>query len=353
MRVFRFIITTAFLAIFFISCSSTSTLTMGGVLEPARINVPNDVVKVGLINRSLPSEGNKTVDKIDKILSLEGLNLDKEGAEAAVSGLYDELTALNRFESVKILDDIEVQKKGLGGVFPAALSWQDVEKICEENGGVDALLSLEMYDTGTKVDFETTMINIPNNLGIKANVPGHKVTLFTTIKNGWRVYNPNQKIVLDEIVENHQVVSHGEGINPMKAVEAIIGRKEAVIQTSTNLGSAYASDLRPLRRRVTREYFVRGGTDNFKIAQRRAQTGDWDGAADLWEREVQNPDMKIAGRACYNMAIINEINGDLNKAMEWASRSYADYDISNALRYVNILKHRMSEQRLLDKQLAR
>lgn len=79
MRVFRFIITTAFLAIFFTSCSSTSTLTMG-VLEPARINVPNDVVKVGLINRSLPSEGNKTVDKIDKILSLEGLNLDKEGA---------------------------------------------------------------------------------------------------------------------------------------------------------------------------------------------------------------------------------------------------------------------------------
>lgn len=349
MSTFRFLLTTAFLTMIFTSCSSTSTLTMG-VLEPARINVPNDVVKVGLINRSLPSEGNKTVDKIDKILSLEGLNLDKEGAEAAVSGLYDELTAINRFESVTVLDDIEVQKKGLG-VFPAALSWQDVEKICEENG-VDALLSLEMYDTDTKVNFETKMINIPNNLGIKANVPGHKVTLFTTIKNGWRVYNPNHKIVLDEIVENHQVVSHGEGINPMKAVEAIIGRKEAVLQTSTNLGSAYASDLRPLRRRVTREYFVKG-TDNFKIAQRRAQTGDWDGAADLWEREVQNPDMKIAGRACYNMAIINEINGDLNKAMEWASRSYADYEISNALRYVNILKNRISEQRILDKQLAR
>ncbi|MBC6999172.1 DUF6340 family protein [Cytophaga sp. FL35] len=349
MSAFRILLTTAFLTMIFTSCSSTSTLTMG-VLEPARINVPNDVVKVGLINRSLPSESNKTVDKIDKILSLEGLNLDKEGAEAAVSGLYDELTAINRFESVKVLNDIEVQKKGLG-VFPAALSWQDVEKICEENG-VDALLSLEMYDTDTKVNFETKMINIPNNLGIKANVPGHKVTLFTTIKNGWRVYNPNHKIVLDEIVENHQVVSHGEGINPMKAVEAIIGRKEAVLQTSTNLGSAYASDLRPLSRRVTREYFVKG-TDNFKIAQRRAQTGDWDGAADLWEREVQNPDMKIAGRACYNMAIINEINGDLNKAMEWASRSYADYEISNALRYVNILKHRMSEQRILDKQLAR
>ena len=63
--------------------------------------------------------------------------------------------------------------------------------------------------------------------------------------------------------------------------------------------------------------------------------------------------MKIAGRACYNMAIINEINGDLNAAMDWASKSYTDYDISNALRYVNILKNRLANKRIIDHQLAR
>ncbi|WP_072994939.1 DUF6340 family protein [Pseudozobellia thermophila] len=331
------------------SCTSTSTLTMG-VLEPARISVPSNVTKVGLINRSIPSAGNKTVDQIDRILSLEGLNLDREGAESAITGLYDELSAYNRFENVVIIEDIEIQRKGLG-VFPAALGWEAVQQICDEFD-VDVLLSLEFYDTDTKATYESTMVTVPNNLGIKATIPGHKVTLNTEIKNGWRVYDPRQKYILDEYVENNRIASVGEGVNPIKAVEAIIGRKEAVLQTSNNLGNRYGRNLMPLRKRVTREYFVRG-TDNFKIAQRRAQTGDWEGAAQLWEKEVRNPDAKIAGRACYNMAIINEINGDLEKAMEWASKSYADYEITNALKYVNILKYRMAEQQRLDEQLSR
>lgn len=330
-------------------CASTSTLTMG-VLEPARIHVPSNASKVGLINRSIPSAGNKTVDQLDKILSLEGLHLDKEGAESALTGLYDELSGYNRFENVVIIDDIEIQRKGLG-VFPAALGWEAVKQICDEFD-VDVLLSLEFYDTDTKASYESTMVTVPNNLGIKANIPGHKVTLNTEIKNGWRVYDPSQKYILDEYVENNHIVSVGEGVNPVKAVEAIIGRKEAVLQTSAQLGNRYGRNLMPLRKRVTREYFVRG-TDNFKVAQRRAQTGDWDGAAELWEKEVHNTDAKIAGRACYNMAIINEINGDLDKAMEWASKSYADYDIDNALKYVNVLKYRMAEQQRLEEQLSR
>ncbi len=281
---------------------------------------------------------------------MEGLNLDKEGAEAAITGLFDELSRQERFDEIQIIDGIEIQRKGLS-VFPAPLSWEQVQEICG-NAGVDALLSLEMYDTDTKFSYEGTMVTIPNNLGIKASVPGHRVTLNTLIKSGWRVYDLENKLLLDEFNETNEVVSIGEGINPVKAVEAVIGRKEAVLQSSTRSGSVYANDLRPLRKRVVREYFVRG-TDNFKVAQRRAQTGDWEGAAQLWEKEVNNPDMKIAGRACYNMAIINEINGDLNAAMDWASKSYTDYDISNALRYVNILKNRLANKRIIDHQLAR
>jgi hypothetical protein len=50
--------------------------------------------------------------------------------------------------------------------------------------------------------------------------------------------------------------------------------------------------------------------------------------------------MKIAGRACYNMAIISEINGDLDKALGWAQKSYEDYNDKLAIRYVRILENR-------------
>ncbi|MDT7830088.1 DUF6340 family protein [Pricia sp. S334] len=319
-------------------------------VEPARITIPSEVAKIGIINRSLPAEANRTVDQIDKILSLEGRNLDKEGAESAVVGLFDELSQNERFETIRIIDSIAIQRKGLG-VFPAALKWEAVNQICEEFD-VDILFSLEFYDTDTTVDYEVGMVSVPNQLGIDVSLPGHKVTLNTVLKNGWRIYDPKNKRLLDEFVSKDHIVSVGQGINPVKAVEAVIGRKEAVLQNSSNLGNLYGLDVRPLRKRISRSYFVRG-TDNFKVAQRRAQTNDWEGAADLWEKELGNKKEKVAGRACYNMAIISEINGNLETALEWASKSYSDYRNKDALRYVHILRNRMVEERLLNQQLSR
>ncbi|WP_273566644.1 DUF6340 family protein [Maribacter halichondriae] len=337
------------IGLLFGACGATNRLTMGAA-EPARITIPSDVMKIGIINRSVPSEGNKTLDQIDKILSLEGLKMDKEGAEAAVAGVQDELTRFVRYESVDIIEDSKVQRKGLG-VFPAALSWQDVDRICEEND-VDLLISLEFYDTDTKADVAAEMVEVPNNFGIKAKVPHTRITLNTVIKNGWRVYYPPTKDILDEVASNNYVTSTGQGINPVKAMEAVVGRKEAVLQNSTYIGNLYGLDTRPKSRRVTRDYFV-SGTDNFVVARRRAQAGDWQGAAQLWEQEVNNPKGKIAGRACYNMAIINEINGDLDAAIDWASRSYSDYGTNEALRYINILRNRVNDERRVDQQLSR
>ncbi len=319
-------------------------------VEPARIHIPSDVVTIGIINRSLPSDDHQSIDKIDKILSLEGLNLDKEGAESAVIGLYDELSQNESFEAITIIDSIANQRKGLG-IFPAALPWETVNQICGEFD-VDILFSLEFYDTDTKVDYELGMVSIPNQLGIDVSLPGHKVTLNTLIKNGWRVYDPKDKRLLDEFVSNDRIVSVGQGINPVKAIEAVIGRKESVIQVSSNLGNLYGKDVRPLRKRISRNYFVRG-TNNFKIAQRKAQTNDWEGAAHLWEKELDNTKEKVAGRAHYNMAIISEINGDLEKALDWASKSYSDYRNKDGLRYVNMLRNRIAEERLLNQQLSR
>ena len=98
-------------------------------------------------------------------------------------------------------------------------------------------------------------------------------------------------------------------------------------------GRDYALRIIPYWLRVSRDYYVRG-TDNFRMARRKAQTGNWDEAAAIWEKETANSNDKVAGRACYNMAIINEINGDLKGAMQWAQKAYENYIIA-ALRYVD------------------
>lgn len=332
-----------------LSCSATNNLTMGAT-EPAIVHLPESIKRIGIINRSLPSEGNQKIDKIDRILSAEGINLDKKGAEAAIIALSEELYRTGKFEEIVILDSIMEIRKGLN-VFPATLSWETIEKLCRSNG-LDAIFSLAFYDTDTKISYKGTIMQLPNNLGIKVPVPGHEVQLNTQINNGWRIYMPFNKQIVDEFTYTDHLVSTGKGINPVKALEAVARRNESVEELSKNIGYAYGSRLSPYKHRISRDYFVRG-TDNFVVAKRRAQTGDWDGAAELWERELNNSKSKIAGRACYNMAIINEINGNLHEAMDWASRAYAEYNNKEALRYLNILKYRASQIEKLEQQASR
>ncbi|MDH5413094.1 MAG: DUF6340 family protein [Flavobacteriaceae bacterium] len=325
------------------SCSSTNLLTLS-VTEPAPVYLPTSIETIGILNRSLPSEKNQTLDNIDKILSMEGKNLDKDGAEKSVLGVLDELKLMNLYTNVKIIDSLNILRTGLG-VFPSPLSWDEIERISTIND-VDAIFELSFFDTDAQIDYKALPVKIKTAIGVDVPVIEHRATIKTLIKTGWRIYDPLNKLIRDEYIIHKNSISQGTGVNPAYAVEAIIGRKEAVLKISKEIGHNYALRTLPYKIRVSRDYFVRG-TDNFKIAKRRAQTGNWHGAAELWEKEVSSSHSKIAGRACYNMAIINEINGDLNKAIEWASISYTDYKNKNALRYINILKRRVKKNRQL------
>lgn len=330
------------------SCSATNSLKLS-VIEPAPVYIPSEIQTIGIIDRSMPTAKNETMDKIDKILSFEGKNLDKDGARQTVVGLFDELVNSDGFYEVKIIDSIDVINPGLG-VFPSALSWETVERICYEND-VDAIFALSFYDTDTKIDYKAIPITIEGPLGLKIPAIENHTKASTIIKAGWRLYDPISKFIRDEYAINEYIEAVGVGINPMKAVEAIvIGRKENILQVSNNIGHSYALRLFPYKIRVERDYYVKG-TNNFEIAKRRAQTGDWDGAAELWELEVTNPKKKVAGRAYYNMAIINEINGDLDKAVDWASKSYTDYENKEALGYMKILKYRIEKNKQLEQQM--
>lgn len=349
MKILNLLAIMAFFSLCLMGCSATNNLTMG-ITEPAPVVLSPDVKTIGIINRSLPSEANEKVDQIDKILSVEGLQLDQHGSEAALQALKTALLNQGIAEEVKILEPNHQINKGLG-IWPATLPWDIVDDLSAQYE-VDAIFSLAFYDTDTRIDYRATSMLLPNNLGIKVAVPAHEITLHTQINNGWRVYDSKQGIIADEFLCNEQVVSVGKGINPVKAYKAIAGRKEAVLQYSTNMGSTYAQRLQPVHRRISREYYVKG-SHKFTVAKRRAQTGDWQGAAALWEQEINNSNPKIAGRAYYNMAIINEINGDLDMAMDWASKAYSDYNNKPALRYLDALKYRSSQIAALERQISR
>ncbi len=312
------------------------------VVEPAPVTIPPHIKNIGVINRSLPTDETKVIDVVDKVLSVEGAKLDKDGAEASIAGLVDELSANNRFDEVKRLNiDFRTPKNGM---FPVPLTWDIVDKICSETGN-DALFSLEIYDTDTKINYANKPAEIKTPFG---NLPAleHKANMETIVKTGWRIYDRQGRAILDEYNLAEAIGYSGKGINPVVAAAGLIGRKDAVNEASNKAGHAYALRLIPYELRVMRDYYVKG-TNNFKIAKRKAQVGNWDEAGVLWEKETGNSNRKVAGRACYNMAIIKEINGDLDNALGWAQKAYEDYNVKLALKYTRILENRRYKTEVL------
>ena len=331
-----------------VSCSATNRLSMT-VTEPAVVSIPKNVKRVGIINRSIAAEGKSGLAKIDAILSAEGLKLDEEGSRAALEGLADRLRGSNRFEAVVILDSLPEAAKGSLRM-PAALTRDVLRGICREYG-LDAIFSLSYFDTATQVNAELGMMEVPNQLGLPIKVPAHRLELRTAIRSGWRIYSPKLPLPLDQFEYEDFIVARGEGTNPVEALNAIAYRKERVLDLSRETGFFHGGRLEPSRVRVGRDYFVRG-SDAFKMGRRLAQTGAWDDAARLWEEEVTHPKGKIAGRAHYNMAIINEINGNLEAAVDWAREAYAVYGNRQALDYLRVLEYRLSQQQRLQAQLS-
>jgi len=344
MRKYIIILTLAFLLV---SCK-TNQLYLN-VTEPAPVTVPAYIKKVGVINRSAPTDETKAIDVIDKVLSLEGDKLDKEGAVESIKGLSEELLNNNRFTEVKVLNDISFKTNKLA-LFPVPLSWEIVEKICNETG-TDALFSLEKFDTDTRISYSNRPVEIKTPLGKLAGLE-HQADMNTIVKTGWRIYDPASKAILDEYIYEDAIVFTGRGINPLLAAGALIGRKDAVNKVSNEAGHGYAMRLIPYRLRVYRDYYVKG-TTNFKIAKRKAQMGNWDEAGELWKKETENPKIKVAGRAVYNMAIISEINGDLDSALGWAQKSYEDYNNKLGIKYVRILENRKYKNEVLKTQEER
>ncbi|MCU0378277.1 MAG: tetratricopeptide repeat protein [Bacteroidales bacterium] len=313
------------------------------VTQPAPVTIAPEIKTVGVIDRSMPTDETEVVDLLEKVLTLEGEDLDIIGSGEAIKGMKEELTANDRFSEVRLLTDTKF-KTSYTGNLPAPLMWEQIDLICRENG-TDALFSMEMYDTDTRINYSTENVRVPTPMG---DIPmlEHIVSMETLVKTGWRIYSPVDRLILDEYIMTESITSTGRGVNPAKAISALLLRKDAVRQVSNKAGHVYAMRLLPYVIRVTRDYYVKG-TDSFKVAQRMAQLGNWNDAAELWEKETTSNDSKVAGRAHYNMAIINEINGDLEAAISWAQKSYEYYKIKPGLDYSRILQNRLNNLELL------
>lgn len=330
------------------ACSTTHQLGIN-TIEPAPVDLSRNIKRIGIINSSIPSERAEYKDRLNQILSSEDKELARQGTDAAINGLFDELAQDKRFEKILLLEDVPEVVKGISPV-PDNNSWNTIESLCRTHE-VDAIFSLAFYDTDTKVSLKKTKMEQRDLMRDLVEVKAHEITLETLIENGWRIYDPQNKEVIDEFTFNDHITSSAKGISPMRALRAITDRKDSVLQKSMNTGSAYGSRLQPSKQVIYRDYYV-SGTENFVQADKLAQTEEYQAAAALWEQEVDHDNPKIRARACHNMAVIYEFRGDVEAAIDWITKALANHNNKLSEQYLQSLEHRKIQQEQLKQQLA-
>jgi hypothetical protein len=122
------------------------------------------------------------------------------------------------------------------------------------------------------------------------------------------------------------------------------------------LGNTFTSKLIPSSQKVERAYYRSNNVYMLK-GEKYLLEGDWLKAAEIYKKETKNKNLNIAAKSSYNMALICEMEGNIDAAIDWLNGSYSFYKKENlryttdCYQYNTLLEIRKKELRRLEKQI--
>ena len=304
------------------------------------------VKKIAVTNRSLPAKGEGLNNVVEGFLSGEGIQQDRESSENCIMGFVNTIASSPRFTVVR---PAGLDLRGTGTkAWPVPLDWTEVEKICKENNA-DALITLETFDSDNQ--HRSAVRKVTRKIdGVDKEVDEFTEFLDVYVDAGWRVYDPKTKAVIDQSTFRDMKGFDAHDWTPDGARRKLPHQRAATNEAGLFAGTRYAARISPVWVKVSRTYYIKGH-DDFKLAKNKVRTSDWEGAMTLWEKHTGDSDEKIAGYACYNMALGCEVNGKLSDALNWAKKSYEIYPKSSSRAYINVITQRQVDAKRLDEQL--
>ena len=330
----------------FLSCGVTHKVSVPA-WEPAPVDLAREIKRIGIINQSEQLEDPGQLTGVEAWVAHSDEELSESAKRAALDALYNQLLDDSRFDKILILP--EQQNSAAFAISDINdIPWDEMVVLCKQYE-VDALFALAFHETDTEISIKRAKIKQKDLVRDIYTVKGHELRLETLIENGWRIYDPFKKEILDEISINNQIVSRGEGEDPYLAFENIEDRRDSILVAGKEAGIKFGARLNPYEETIWRPYYAKG-TENLEKADSLARVEEWKDAAKLWEKDLSHPSPKIRSRAYFNMAVVNELHGDLKTAMDWATKSYDIHDSKFTARYLDDLYHRMSRLSLIEEQ---
>jgi Family of unknown function (DUF6340) len=315
------------------------------LLQPASYVYPDYIKKVAILDRSVSNDAKK--NKVEEAVTMEIYNQDEQAVRRLTEGLMDACSEYNLYQMERINE--RYAGGGKKSVFPKPLTWDEVSALCKKYQA-DAILAIEIFDS----DFIlANPAQIVKQAVEGALIPGNGVNLngVAVINFGIRLYDPASKKIADEYQVSNRMNINAGAYSVQDVVNYALNKVDAVNQAGYYAGRTYGERITPSYYSVVREFYnkPRKNTD-LRSGVRKSEVADWNGAIESWTRAL-NARRKIAGRAAFNIAVGWEVLGDIEKAKEWASTSYTDYNDKMAKDYYDQLVYRQREEAIIKRQI--
>jgi len=315
------------------------------LLKPAEIVYPDYIRKVAILDRSASEDVQR--NKAEEAMTLEIYKQDERAVRRLTEGLMDACSAFNLYQLERI--DERYTRSGKKAVFPKPLTWDEVSALCEKHQA-DAILAIEIFDSDFIV---TNPAQIIKQTIEGVIISGRGIDLYgiATINFGIRLYDPVSKMIADEYQGTHRMNINAGAYSVQDVINYVLNKVEAVNQAGYYAGQLYGERISPSSYSVVREFYnkPKKNTD-LRTGVRRSEVADWNGAIESWTRAL-DARRKIAGRAAYNIAVGWEVLGEIEKAKEWASMAYTEYNEKMAKEYYDQLVYRQREEAIMRRQM--
>ncbi|MEI6754187.1 MAG: DUF6340 family protein [Paludibacter sp.] len=336
----------AFGVVFFSSCTQLLYTSLD-VLRPAKVEFKTDANDLLIVNNTVvqpQNYGHKTILMNNK--STNVLIASDSLAIFCLSSLAEDIENKAFFNSVQVLpNSVNTSFEFFG---PNKLSDDTTRMLCKSNQ-TNVILSLD----NIKVNDDLNEYYLEDNYSFLNSL---EVKYETT----WSIHYPD---ILDVKTISFKDTLYWEtqSDDRRKAQSDMPNREDALIDGALEVGRKCVNRFTPYWEKVDR-YFFTSGNKNIKQGMDSVYVKNWKSAIEIWTSIYNKTNnCLVQAYAANNIAIANEISGNIDKALEFATKSYYSFgkltipDYSSFIRvldYVNELNQRKKEIKILKKQLG-
>ncbi len=172
----------------------------------------------------------------------------------------------------------------------------------------------------------------------------------------WNFFNLNEQKYYYSHNKIDTIYWSEQGDLPEDILNILPPPRDAVLNSADIAGTQFAYFLIPHWIKVERMYYGSGHVELQKTED-LINKGDWMEAAKIWKANSTNPNKNIAAKCKFNMALVCEMEGNLNAALEWVVDSYHtlgkknQQHLDNCMKYINILSYRKQDIRRIEHQI--